>query len=189
MPFKICEQPFVLPRPILTDLGITYRRVPVLSIGKDVFCDNTCFIDALQTLLGKSGGGLKASPADRAYEAWGYRSFWVALPCVPASLITEPMAKDRENLFGEFPCGGGAGLGKDRFRVGLQGWADGAFSCLRSQRLPDAAPERTLGATVHDAYGGDRVSLWQRPLYWWKRGVHSRGYPRQLDDQVGVAHH
>jgi len=101
-PFKICEQPFVLPRPILTDLGITYRRVPVLSIGKDFFCDNTSFIDALQSLLEKEGKGLKRSPADRAFEAWGYRSFWVALPCVPAALVTKELGEDRKDLFPVF---------------------------------------------------------------------------------------
>lgn len=100
-PFKICEQPFVLPRPILTNIGITYRRVPVLSIGKDVFCDNTSFIDAMQVILTKEGKGkeLKCSSADRAFEAWGYRSFWICLACVPADLITEELAKDRANLF------------------------------------------------------------------------------------------
>lgn len=98
-PFRICEQPFVLPRPILTDLGITYRRVPVLSIGKDVFCDNTSFIDAMQEILEKQGKGLKRGRWDRAFEAWGYRSFWICLPCVPADLITEGLAKDRANLF------------------------------------------------------------------------------------------
>jgi hypothetical protein len=101
-PFKICEQPFVLPRPILNNIGISYRRVPVNSIGKDVFCDNTAFIDALQFLLETQGKGLKKSPADRAYEAWGYRIFWVALPCVPAKLITKDLGKDRENLFPVF---------------------------------------------------------------------------------------
>ncbi|EMC97873.1 hypothetical protein BAUCODRAFT_146481 [Baudoinia panamericana UAMH 10762] len=101
-PFKICEQPFVLPRPILEDLGVTYRRVPVISIGKDVFCDNTCFIDAMQMLLEKQGKGLKRSKHDRAYEQWGYRSFWVCLACVPASLISKDLAKDRANLFPVF---------------------------------------------------------------------------------------
>ena len=28
IPFKVCEQPFVQPRPILKDLGVTYRRIP-----------------------------------------------------------------------------------------------------------------------------------------------------------------
>lgn len=73
-PFSICEQPFVIPRPILQNIGITYRRVPVLSIGKDVFPDNTTFIDALQGLLEQQGKGLKRGPFDRAFEQWGYAS-------------------------------------------------------------------------------------------------------------------
>jgi hypothetical protein len=74
-PFSICQQPFALPRPDLTDLGITYRRVPVLSIGKDVFPDNASFLEAMQTLLEKEGKSLREGPWDRALEAWGYVSF------------------------------------------------------------------------------------------------------------------
>ena len=73
-PFSICEQPFALPRPTLTDLGITYRRVPILSIGKDVFPDNASFLEAMQMLLEKEGRALKEGPWDRACEAWGYVS-------------------------------------------------------------------------------------------------------------------
>lgn len=73
-PFSICEQPFALPRPNLTDLGITYRRVPVLSIGKDVFPDNASFIEAMQTLLAEDGRALREGPWDKACEAWGYVS-------------------------------------------------------------------------------------------------------------------
>jgi len=73
-PFSICEQPFALPRPTLTDLGITYRRVPVLSIGKDVFPDNASFLEAMQSLLEKEGKALRESPWDKACEAWGYVS-------------------------------------------------------------------------------------------------------------------
>ena len=88
------------PRPILTDLGITYRRIPVNSIGKDVYCDNSIFLDAVQSIFADKA--LPTSPADHAYEALGYRSFWIALPLVPASLITPEMAKEREDLFSVF---------------------------------------------------------------------------------------
>jgi hypothetical protein len=73
-PFSICEQPFVLPRPDLTALGITYRRVPVLSIGKDVFPDNASFLAAMQELLREEGKGrqLRESIWDGACDAWGY---------------------------------------------------------------------------------------------------------------------
>ena len=73
-PFAICEQPFALPRPTLTDLGITYRRVPVLSIGKDVFPDNASFLEAMQILLAREGTALEEGPWDRVCEAWGYVS-------------------------------------------------------------------------------------------------------------------
>jgi len=76
-PFSICEQPFALPRPNLTDLGITYRRVPVLSIGKDVFPDNASFLEAMQLLLEKEGKALREDPWDRACEAWGYVSDFI----------------------------------------------------------------------------------------------------------------
>lgn len=73
-PFSICEQPFALPRPDLTGLGITYRRVPVLCIGKDVFPDNASFLAAMQELLKKEGKALRESHLDSVYEAWGYVS-------------------------------------------------------------------------------------------------------------------
>lgn len=73
-PFSICEQPFALPRPALTDLGITYRRVPLLSIGKDVFPDNASFLEAIQSLLEREGKALREGPWDKACEAWGYVS-------------------------------------------------------------------------------------------------------------------
>lgn len=77
-PFSICEQPFKLPRPTLTDLGITYRRVPVLSIGKDVFPDNASFLAAMQELYAVegtgTGKGLREGIWDAVCEAWGYVS-------------------------------------------------------------------------------------------------------------------
>nr|OQO29789.1 hypothetical protein B0A51_03704 [Rachicladosporium sp. CCFEE 5018] len=122
-PFKICEQPFVIPRPILQNLGITYRRVPVLSIGKDVFPDNTTFIDAMQELLQPQGKGLKRGAFDRAFEQWGYRSFWIALPCLPAEFITPQLAKDREELFPVFAredFGSLQNNGRSEFRAFLE---------------------------------------------------------------------
>ena len=78
--------------------------MPVLSIGKDIFCDNASFLDAMQELLEREGKGreLKRGRADRAFEAWGYRSFWVALATVPAGLVSEELGEDRRELFRRF---------------------------------------------------------------------------------------
>jgi hypothetical protein len=98
-PFSICEQPFALPRPALTDLGITYRRVPVLSIGKDVFPDNASFLEAMQLLLEREGRALREGPWDKACEAWGYVSVFscLGLGCFCGDQITDWMiTHDRE---------------------------------------------------------------------------------------------
>jgi len=100
IPYQCCEQPFIRPRSSLTDLGITYRRIPVNSIGKDVYCDNRVFLDAVQSIFADKA--LPTCPADHAYEALGYRAFWISLPLIPASLITPETLKDREDLFSVF---------------------------------------------------------------------------------------
>ena len=44
------------PRPELLTLGIPYRRVPVLAIGNDVYCDSTLIIDVLERRFPQSDG-------------------------------------------------------------------------------------------------------------------------------------
>lgn len=100
IPFSCCEQPFVLPRPSLTELGITYRRVPVNAIGKDVYCDNRVFLDAVQKIF--SDKAIPTSPADHAYEAMGYRTFWTCLQLVDPKLVSKELAEDRSALFSVF---------------------------------------------------------------------------------------
>ena len=41
--------PMTLPRPDLADrLGVKYRRIPVLSIGNDVYCDSSLIASVLE---------------------------------------------------------------------------------------------------------------------------------------------
>ena len=102
IPFQVCEQPFVQPRPILHDLGITYRRIPVNAIGKDVYVDNRVFLEAVRNAFPEKSAALAVSPADHAYESFGYRTFWICLPLVPPALMSEAFLKDRAELFGVF---------------------------------------------------------------------------------------
>ncbi|KAJ9615827.1 hypothetical protein H2200_001904 [Cladophialophora chaetospira] len=102
IPFQVCEQPFVMPRPILADLEITYRRIPVNAIGKDLYADNRAFVEAVQNTFPEKTASLAKGPADHAYEAFGYRSFWVCLPLVPRKLMSEDFLKDRSELFSVF---------------------------------------------------------------------------------------
>jgi hypothetical protein len=65
--FRRSEQPVVLPRPILEKLDITHRRIPLLAIGKDIYCDTALSISILQNRY----HALRTTPADAAYEAFG----------------------------------------------------------------------------------------------------------------------
>jgi glutathione S-transferase len=93
--FQRSDQPAVLPRPILERLDITYRRIPVLAIGKDVYADSTRIIDELQRRYGK----LAASPADKAYETFGAHVFATSLSVIPMAAVTPEFKKDRETIF------------------------------------------------------------------------------------------
>jgi glutathione S-transferase len=97
IPFSCCEQPFVLPRPDTAALGITYRRVPINAIGKDIYCDNRPFLEAVQKIF--KDKALPATPADHAYESFGYRTFWTCLQLVPLNLVTKDLHNDRKVLF------------------------------------------------------------------------------------------
>lgn len=46
-----------LPRPELSDmLGVGYRRIPILAIGNDVYCDTALISNALERAFGPSQG-------------------------------------------------------------------------------------------------------------------------------------
>jgi hypothetical protein len=47
----------ILPRPELSELlGVTYRRIPVLAIGNDVYCDTSLISYALERHFPPSAG-------------------------------------------------------------------------------------------------------------------------------------
>jgi glutathione S-transferase len=57
----------ILPRPDLAELGIKYRRIPLLSIGRDVYLDTRLILSKLEELFPE--GRLGASdPQDRFVE-------------------------------------------------------------------------------------------------------------------------
>ncbi|UNI20712.1 hypothetical protein JDV02_006777 [Purpureocillium takamizusanense] len=50
IPYRECLQPLVMPRPDLARLGIAYRRIPVLAIGRDVYLDTRLQLRKLEEL-------------------------------------------------------------------------------------------------------------------------------------------
>lgn len=88
----------VLPRPDLEALGITYRRIPLLAIGKDVYCDSARITDVALSQLAKTGA-ITTSPADKAYQAWGIETFKQSIFLVPQAAVTPGFVNDRKTIF------------------------------------------------------------------------------------------
>ena len=59
IPYAECIQPLTLPRPDLAELGINYRRIPLLSIGRDIYYDTRLILARLE----------KSFPATPSYPA------------------------------------------------------------------------------------------------------------------------
>lgn len=93
--FQRSDQPVVLPRPVLEHLGITYRRIPLLAFGKDIYVDSSRIIDELQ----RRYDALPTTPADKAYEVFGVQIFASALNIIPTAALTPEFIKDRLTIF------------------------------------------------------------------------------------------
>ncbi len=50
LPWRSAEQPMMMPKAELTALTGGYRRLPVLQIGADVYCDSSCIARRLEAL-------------------------------------------------------------------------------------------------------------------------------------------
>ena len=97
MKFQRCDQPAMLPRKDLERLGITYRRIPLLAVGKDVYCDSSLIVDLI--VNGLAPGKVPTSLADKAWEAYGYETFMATLSLAPDAFLNPDFVKDRQTIF------------------------------------------------------------------------------------------
>lgn len=88
IPWRAVEQPMMAPKPDLTPLTGGYRRIPVMQIGADVYCDTALIIRRLETLfpdrpvLPAGNSGLAT-----IIEDWAdHRVFMHAVPPVVSAL-------------------------------------------------------------------------------------------------------
>ncbi|KAF2785837.1 hypothetical protein K505DRAFT_330757 [Melanomma pulvis-pyrius CBS 109.77] len=115
IPFSYIPVPSMLPRPILTStFALTYRKIPVLAIGREIYCDTSLIIEALEHFFPASAGWGTVYPKFEGVDEWVYRglargfaSFWVDRPLfrtttglIPASVWTSPFGTDRSQLIG-----------------------------------------------------------------------------------------
>ncbi|KAJ9617041.1 hypothetical protein H2200_000762 [Cladophialophora chaetospira] len=97
-----------MPRPVLEKLGIQYRRIPLLAIGRDVYCDTRVIIDKLQDLFSDTPIGIQ-SPFQRGlehvFETWLVDGgpFWRTAGLIPPSaevMHDKEWIQDRKNMTG-----------------------------------------------------------------------------------------
>ncbi|KAG9652291.1 hypothetical protein KCU95_g8435, partial [Aureobasidium melanogenum] len=70
IPYAECIQPLILPRPDLAELGINYRRIPLLSIGRDVYYDTRLILARLeQSFPASSSHPALSMPENKGLEA------------------------------------------------------------------------------------------------------------------------
>ena len=101
-------QPPVLPRPDVKALGVSYRRIPLASIGRDVYCDTWLILQKLEKHF--PNGALGSSQSDgralqKLLEIWTIDGgvFNRAAQLIPSSmpLLNDPkFTKDREDFSG-----------------------------------------------------------------------------------------
>ena len=105
VPWFAVEQPTIMPKPHLVPLTGGYRRIPVLQVGADVYCDSQIIARALErlhpepTLYPQGSEGVC-----HAFNLWADRLFFTATVPVLFALIGEHVPQafidDRSKMMG-----------------------------------------------------------------------------------------
>ena len=101
LPWRSVIQPVIMPKPELTPLTGGYRRIPVMQIGADVYCDTQVILAEIEARHRKPD---VIKGADWAVNLWADRLFFQATVAVVFGEIGEAVPKefikDREELSG-----------------------------------------------------------------------------------------
>ncbi|KAL9050630.1 MAG: hypothetical protein Q9206_005013 [Seirophora lacunosa] len=118
-----CLQPPTLPREDVNALGVKYRRIPILSIGRDIYCDTRLILDKLEERFpsGKLGASQPEQKAiEKLLEKWTVDGvFPRAAQLIPPAL---PMLNDSKFV-------------QDRGEFTGRGWAKSAIAEARPEAL------------------------------------------------------
>jgi glutathione S-transferase len=113
IPYTFVTVPSMMPRPLLRDnFHLTYRKIPVLAIGREIYCDTSLICEALEHFFPESEGYKTLYPTandGRNYRALirGFASYWTDRPLfritcglMPASIWRSSFGTDRAQLIG-----------------------------------------------------------------------------------------
>lgn len=120
-PFQL--QPPTLPREDVNALGVKYRRIPILSIGRDIYCDTRLILDKLEERFpsGKLGASQPEQKAiEKLLEKWTVDGvFPRAAQLIPPAM---PMLNDSKFV-------------QDRGEFTGRSWAKSAIAEARPEAL------------------------------------------------------
>ncbi|POR38634.1 Uncharacterized protein TPAR_01151 [Tolypocladium paradoxum] len=166
IPYSQCLQPPMMPRPDVGRLGIAYRRIPIMSIGRDVYLDTRLQLRKLEELpvsapkLGASKRNEQAVERLLASLAVDSGVFSTAMALLPTDLplLRDPaFQKDRSDFTGvKFSA-----EGLQRARPELLREFAGVFELLETTLLADGRDWvlKTEGPGLADI-----EAVW--PLHW-----------------------
>lgn len=111
IPYTECIQPVTLPRPDLNALGVKYRRIPVMSIGRDIYCDTLIMLEKLEELFPYADGAHRMSATkghnralEKLLEKWTdavvFKYAAAAIPTSNPVMGDKNFTDDREDLWG-----------------------------------------------------------------------------------------
>lgn len=99
MPYKVVDQPAVLPRPDLESIDVNFRRIPVMAVGSQIYADSQRVIDEVEALASKPLYPAESKAALPGLKLFGDSIFRTAIYTIPAQAITPEFAKDRAPVF------------------------------------------------------------------------------------------
>ncbi len=101
--WRSVEQPVIMPKPKLVPLTGGYRRIPVLQIGADIWCDTASIIRKLDELRPQPGLYPRGTEAAcHAMNMWADRRvFWSTTPVIfekLAAVVPKEFIEDRSRM-------------------------------------------------------------------------------------------
>lgn len=113
IPYTFVSVSTMMPRPLLRDnFHLTYRKIPILAIGRELYCDTSIICEALEHFFPQSEGYQSLYPLakdGRTYRPLirGFASYWTDRPLfrvtcglMPASIWRSSFGVDRAQLIG-----------------------------------------------------------------------------------------
>jgi len=156
IPYMQCLQPPILPRPDVNDLGISYRRIPLMAIGRDVYNDTRIILQKLEQLFpassehpALSSSNLEQKAIERLLEHWTVDSgvFVRASQLIPTSM---PLLKDEK-------------FTKDREQLSGRSWSKESIEAMRPEALAETKNAFTFLESTLLADGREWILKTNRP--------------------------